>query len=49
MVFRMQDRNVKYLVKCSQEIRSELVLAINVYIPDVNFHLTERWQNSTGT
>ena len=35
--------------KNSQEIRSDLVLAINVYIPDDNFHLTERWQNSTGT
>ena len=27
MVFRMLDRNVKYLKKCSQE-RSDLVLAI---------------------
>ena len=35
MVFRMLDGNVKYY-KCSQEIRSDLVLAINVYIPDVN-------------
>ena len=24
--------------KCSQEIRSDLVLAINVYIPDENCH-----------
>ena len=38
MFFRMLDRNVKYLKKCSQAIRSVLVLAINVYIPDVNFH-----------
>ena len=39
MVFRMLDRNVKYLKKkCSQEIRSDLVLAINVYMPDVNFN-----------
>ena len=39
MVFRMLDRNVKYLnKKCSQEIRSDLFLAINAYIPDVNFH-----------
>ena len=38
MVFRMLDRNVKYFKKCSQEIRSDYVLAINVYIPDVNFH-----------
>ena len=34
----MLDRNVKYLKKCSQEIRSDLVLAINVSIPYVNFH-----------
>ena len=27
-----------YIKTCSQEIRSDLVLAINVYIPDVNFH-----------
>ena len=39
MAFRMLDRNVKYLKKkCSQEIMPDLVLAINVYIPDVNFH-----------
>ena len=39
MVFRMLDRNVKsFLKKRSQEIRSDLVLTINVYIPDVNFH-----------
>ena len=39
MVFRMLDRNVKYfLKKRSQEIRPDLVLTINVYIPDVNFH-----------
>ena len=50
MVFSMLGINVKYfLKKCSQEIRSDLVLAINVYKPDVNFHLTERWQNSTVT
>ena len=30
MAFRMLDRNVKYLKICSQEIRSDLVLAINV-------------------
>ena len=28
-------RNIK---KCSQEIRSDLVLVINVYIRDDNFH-----------
>ena len=28
--------NIK--IKCSQEIRYDLALAINVYIPDVNFH-----------
>ena len=38
MVFRMLDKNVKYLKKCSQAIRSDLVLAINVYITDVNFY-----------
>ena len=39
MVFRILDRNVKYFFKKnSKEIRSDLVLAINVYIPDVNFH-----------
>ena len=40
MVFRMLDRNVKYFFKKkrSQEIRSDLGLTINVYIPDVNFH-----------
>ena len=37
MVLRMLDRNMKYY-KCSQEIRSDLVLAINVYISDVDFH-----------
>ena len=45
----MLDRNVNYLNKCSQEIRSDLVLTLNVYIPEVNFHKTERWQNITGT
>ena len=35
----MLDRNVKYFKKkCSQEIKYDLVLAIYVYIPDVNFH-----------
>ena len=33
MVFRMLDRNLKYYKSAS-----DLVLAINVYIPDVNFH-----------
>ena len=26
------------LKKCSQEIKSDLVFAINAYIPDINFH-----------
>ena len=38
MVFRILDRNVKCFFKCSQEIRSDLALAINVYISDVKFH-----------
>ena len=38
MDFRMMDRNVKCSKKCSQEIRSDLVLVINVYIYGVNFH-----------
>ena len=33
----MRDRNVKYKT-CNQEIRSDLVLAINVYMPDVNLY-----------
>ena len=33
----MLDKNRKDLNKCGLEIRSNLVLAINVYIPDVNF------------
>ena len=34
---------MKYLKinKCSQEMRSDLVLAINVHISDANFHHTE--------
>ena len=35
--FRMLDRNVKYFL-IIQEIRSDLFLAITVYIPDANFH-----------
>ena len=38
MFVRMLDRNVKTKKNCSKEIRSDLPLAINVYIPDVNFH-----------
>ena len=34
MGFRMLDR-MWNIIKCSQEIRSDLVLAINVHIPDV--------------
>ena len=30
-------------------VRSDLVLPINVYIPDDNFHQTKRFQNITGT
>ena len=37
MIFRMLDRNVN-IKKCSQEIGSILILALNVYIHDVNFH-----------
>ena len=38
MVFRMLDRNHKYEKNVVKKYRSDLVLAINVYIPDVNLY-----------